>query len=67
MAFTARDETAESVSPDQILMREREQETTIFLGSADHEQDWQPHSVDLYSDICDDRYYMYTAESPLAQ
>ena len=38
------------------------------LGSADHEQDWQPYSVDLlYSDICDDQTYMHTAESPLTQ
>ena len=26
----------------------------IFPCSADHEQDWQPHPVDLYSAICDD-------------
>ena len=25
-----------------------------FLCSAEHEQDWQPYPVDLYSAMCDD-------------
>ena len=31
-----------------------------FPCSADHEQDWQPHPVDLYSAICDDHTYKHT-------
>ena len=33
----------------QILRRERGQGNIIFSCSADHEQDWQPYSVDPYS------------------
>ena len=43
MSRLARDGTAEPVSRDQILRRERGQ------GSADHEQDWHPYPVDPYS------------------
>ena len=39
----------EPVSRDQIPRRERGQGTNNFLCSADHEQDWQPYPVDLYS------------------
>ena len=47
----AQDRTAEPVSRDQILRREREQENMNihFLCSAEHEQDWQPYPVDPYS------------------
>ena len=47
--------TAEPVSRDQILRRERGQRNTISPCSADHEQDWQPYPVDPYScySICD--------------
>ena len=45
----ARDGTAEPVSRDQILRRERDREIFIFPCSADHEQDWQPYPVDPYS------------------
>ena len=31
-----------------------------FPCSADHEQDWQPYPVDLYSAICDDHTYILT-------
>ena len=31
-----------------------------FPCSADHEQEWQPCMVDLYSAICDDHIYMRT-------
>ena len=41
--------TAEPVSRDQILRRERGQGNIHFPCSADHEQDWQPYSVDPYS------------------
>ena len=49
-----RDGTAVPVSRDQILRRERGQENIIFLCSADHEQDLQHYSVDLYSALWDD-------------
>ena len=41
--------TAESVSRDQILRREREQGNIHFPCTADHVQDWQSYSVDPYS------------------
>ena len=41
--------TAELVSRDQILRRERGQRNIHFICSADHEQDWQPYPVDPYS------------------
>ena len=47
--------TAEPISRDQILRRERGQGNMIFSCSADHEQDWQPYPVDPYPAICDDR------------
>ena len=49
MSRLTRDETAEPVSRDQILRREREQGNIIFSCSADHEQDWQPYPVGPYS------------------
>ena len=52
------DGTADSVSRDQILRRERVRGNMNFLCSADHEQDWQPYPVDPYSAICD--YHAYT-------
>ena len=52
MSRLTRDGTAEPVSRDQILRRERGQENIIFLCSADHEQGWQPYPVDSYSAIC---------------
>ena len=45
-----RDGTAEPVSQDQILRRERGQGNIHFpCCSADHVQDWQPYLVDRYS------------------
>ena len=44
-----RDGTAEPVSRDQILMRERGQGNVNFPCFTDHEQDWQTYPVDLYS------------------
>ena len=38
----------------QILRHARGQGNVHFPCSADHEQDWQPYSVDPYSAICDD-------------
>ena len=40
--------TAEPVSRDRILRRERGQRNIHFPCSADHEQDWQPYPVDPY-------------------
>ena len=46
-----RDGTADPVSRDEILKRERGQgnTSTHFSCSADYEQDWQPYPVDPYS------------------
>ena len=60
MSRLTRDRTAESVSRDQILRHLRRQGNIHFPCSADHEQDWQPYSVDPYSAICDDHTYIYT-------
>ena len=43
------DGTAEPVSRDKILRRERGQGNINFPCSADHEQDWQLYPVDPYS------------------
>ena len=49
MSKLTRDGTAELVSRDQILRRERGQGNMYFPCSADHVQDWQPYPVDTYS------------------
>ena len=54
MSRLTRDGTAEPVSRDQILRHAQRQGNIHFPCSADHEQDWQPYPVDLYSAICDD-------------
>ena len=54
---TDADGTAEPVSRDQSLRRERGQENIPSLCSADHEQVWQPYPVDPYSD---DFTYIHT-------
>ena len=58
MSRLTRDGTAEPVSRDQILRRERGQGNMNFLPClADHEQDWQPYPVDPYSCyMCDYTY-----------
>ena len=62
-----RDGTAEPVSRDQILRRERGQEKVYFPCSADREQDWQPYQVDLYSAICATIHtYTHDEESPFS-
>ena len=49
--------TAEPVSQDQILRRERGQGNIHFPCSTDHKQDWQPYLVDPYSCyMCDHAY-----------
>ena len=46
MSKLTRDGTAEPVSRDQILRRERGQRIFHFpCSAADHEQDWQPYPV----------------------
>ena len=50
MSRLTRDGTAEPVSRDQILRRERGQGNIRFPCSADQEQDWQPYPVNPYSD-----------------
>ena len=54
MSRLTRDGTAEAVSRDQILRRERGQGNVHLPCSADHEQDWQPYPVDHSLAICDD-------------
>ena len=49
MGRLTRDRTAEPVSRDQILRRERGQGRIHSPCSADHVQDWQPCPVDPYS------------------
>ena len=49
MSRLTRDRTAEPVSRDQILRRERGEGNFHFPCSADHVQDWQPYPVDPYS------------------
>ena len=57
MSRLTRDGTAEPVSRDQILRRERGQGNIDFPRSADHVQDWQPFPVDPYSCyMCDHTY-----------
>ena len=58
MIRLTRDGTAEPVSRDQILRHVRAQGNIYFPCSADHEQDWQPYPVDLYSATCDDHTYV---------
>ena len=49
MSRLTRDGTAEPVSQDQILRRERGEGNINFPCSADREQDWQLYPVDPYS------------------
>ena len=48
MSRLTRDGTAETVSRDQTLRRERGQGNIHFACSGDHEQDWQPYPVSPY-------------------
>ena len=62
MSRLTRDKTAGPVSRDQILRHAWGQGNSInFPCSADHEQDWQPYTVDPYSAKCDDHTYIHTA------
>ena len=44
-----------------VIRHARGQGNIHVLGSADHEQDWQPYPVDPYSAICDDHTYIDTS------
>ena len=59
MSRLTRDGTAEPVSRDQNLRRERGQGNINLPCSADHVQDWQPYSVDPYSCYMCDHTYIY--------
>ena len=59
MGRLAWDGTAEPVSRDQILRRERGHGKTHFPYLADHEQDWQPYPVDPYLAIIWDDHTTY--------
>ena len=58
MSRLTRDETAEPVSRDEILRRERGQGNIHFPCSADHVQDyWHPYPIGLYfCYMCDHTY-----------
>ena len=60
MSRLAREGTAEPISGDQILRHAWGQWDIDFPCLADHEQDWQPYPVDLYSAICDDYTHIHT-------
>ena len=62
MSRLTRDGTAEPVSRDQILRRERGQGNIVFPCSADHEQGWQHYSVDPHSCYMCDHTYIYFLE-----
>ena len=60
MSRLARDGTAEPVSRDQLLRRERGQGNIHFPCSADHDQDGQPYPVDPHSFyMCGHIIYIY--------
>ena len=58
MSRLTRDGTVEPVSRDQMIRYARGQGNVHFPCSTDHEQDWQPYSVDPYSAIRDDHTYI---------
>ena len=60
MSRLTRDGSAEPVSRDQILRRERTQGYIHFPCSAGHVQDWQPYPVDPYSCYMCDHTYIHT-------
>ena len=50
MSRLTRDGTAEPISQNRILRRERGQRNIYFLCSAEHEQDWRPYPIDPYAE-----------------
>ena len=68
MSRLARNGTAEPVSRDEILRRERGQGNIRFPCSTDHEQDWQPYPVDPYSaENVDHTVHKYIHEEGFAE
>ena len=73
MSGLTRDGTAESVSRDQLLRRERGQGNIDFPCLAGHEQDWQPYPVDAQFAERGGHTYIHThpltryAKTPRAQ
>ena len=61
MSRLTRDGTAEPVSRDQILRRERGEGNIQYPCSADHEQDCQPYPVNPYSAVSDDHTYLFAS------
>ena len=60
MSRLTRDGTAEPVSRDQILRRERGRGNVSFLCSADYEQVSEPYPVDPYSCYMCGHTYIHT-------
>ena len=60
MSRLTQDGTAEPVSRNQIIRRERGQGDMNFPCSGDHEQDWQPYPVDPYSCYMCEHTYILT-------
>ena len=58
MSRLTRDGTAEPVSRAGAY---GDREKTLYPCSADHEQDWQPYAVDLYSAQSDDHIRTYAS------
>ena len=63
MGRLPRDGTAEPVSRDRILRRERGNGKNVFFSSVGNEQDWQPDPVDPYSAESADHTYPNHAPS----
>ena len=57
-AGAGRDGRTRFARPNSPAYCKRGQGYVDFPCSADHEQDWQPYPVDLYSTICDEHLYI---------
>ena len=66
MSMLTRDGTTEPVSRDQILSCEQGQGNVHFTWSVDHEQDWQPYTVDPYSAESAGHTYITAQQSDLS-
>ena len=66
MSGVTRDGTAQPVTPDKILRRERVQ-GFLFSYLTDHEQDWQPYPIDPYSAESADYTHIYAFSSQITQ
>ena len=63
MSGLTRDGTVEPDSRDEVLKCKQGQEIMNFSCSADHERDWQPYPVDLYSGLSHDYTYIHAYTS----